>query len=87
MLDGEMTYHYHLPDQFPWIIGCFKGCPEISNNNMLEFARGEEYGCPEATPVATTDDLGATAASTDGSEGLVAGVATLLLTILLNILI
>ena len=43
-----MTYHYHIPDQFPWIIGCFKGCPRVANNQgQLSFADGTDYGCPE----------------------------------------
>lgn len=86
MLNGEMTYHYHLPDGFPWIIGCFKGCPEISNNpQQLSFATREEYGCPEsegagtgATP--TTDDVGA------GTEGLVYGLLTLLMSVAVSML-
>ena len=47
-IDGVMTYHYHIPDQFPWIIGCFKGCPRVANNQgQLSFADGADYGCPE----------------------------------------
>ena len=47
-IDGEAVYHYHLPDEFPWVIGCFKGCPEVSNNRMqFQFANSDEYGCPE----------------------------------------
>ena len=48
-IDGEMTYHYHIPDQFPWTIGCYKGCPEISNNEMeLSFINSDpDYGCSE----------------------------------------
>ena len=48
-IDGEMTYHYHLPDHFPWTIGCYKGCPEISNNEMeLSFVNSDpDYGCSE----------------------------------------
>ncbi len=51
LIDGEMTYHYHLPepDQYPWIIGCFKGCPIASNNpnELGEFDNNPTYGCPE----------------------------------------
>lgn len=46
-IDGVMTYHYHLPDAFPWTIGCFKGCPKVSNNMQLSFANNGEYGCPQ----------------------------------------
>ncbi len=47
-IDGIMTYHYHIPDQFPWIIGCFKGCPRVENNRgQLSFANDNAYGCPE----------------------------------------
>ena len=47
-VDGVMTYHYHIPDGFSWIIGCFKGCPEVSNNQMeLNVANtNPAYGCP-----------------------------------------
>lgn len=31
-ISGVPTYHYHLPDAFPWTIGCFKGCPLGVNN-------------------------------------------------------
>ncbi len=34
-IDGIMTYHYHMPMSYPHIIGCFKGCPEASNNQQL----------------------------------------------------
>ena len=47
-IDGKDVYHYHLPhvDQYPWTIGCFKGCPRVSNNNQLEFIRDDpQYGC------------------------------------------
>ena len=48
-IDGVMTYHYHIPDQFPWTIGCFKGCPKVSNNKMelSTINSSAEYGCPE----------------------------------------
>lgn len=47
-IDGVMTYHYHIPDAFPWIIGCFKGCPKVSNNEQeLAFSETGNYGCPE----------------------------------------
>ena len=45
-IGGIMTYHYHLPDEFPWTIGCYKGCPEVSNNEM-ELSSNPEYGCTE----------------------------------------
>lgn len=55
-IDGEVVYHYHLPDppQYPWIIGCFKGCPEASNNptELNQFNDDPTYGCPEGL---TTD--------------------------------
>ncbi len=43
-IDGVNVYHYHLPDVFPWTIGCFKGCPEVSNNRH-EFNDLSKYGC------------------------------------------
>ena len=48
-LDGESVYHYHFPypSRFPWTIGCFKACPEVSNNPR-EFAGVTEYGCPSS---------------------------------------
>ena len=47
-IDGEMTYHYHVPGAFPWIIGCFKGCPETTGNTMISaVANTATYGCPE----------------------------------------
>ena len=47
-IDGVMTYHYHIPDAFPWIIGCFKGCPRVTNNpRELAFAETGSYGCPQ----------------------------------------
>ncbi|CAI8026265.1 hypothetical protein GBAR_LOCUS15100 [Geodia barretti] len=48
-IDGESTYHYHLPDQFPWTIGCYKGCPEVSNNEneLRSIESNPDYGCPE----------------------------------------
>ena len=47
-VNGTMEYHYHLPDAFPWTIGCFKGCPDVSNNmRQLMFANNGSYGCPQ----------------------------------------
>lgn len=45
-IDGVSVYHYHFPypSQFPWVIGCFKGCPEVSNNQR-EFSTVTQYGC------------------------------------------
>ena len=45
-IDGVEVYHYHFPypSQFPWNIGCFKGCPEASNNQM-QFSTLSQYGC------------------------------------------
>ena len=43
-LDGVKLYHYHLPDKFPWTIGCFTGCPEVSNNRN-EFRDLSKNGC------------------------------------------
>ena len=46
-INGVRVYHYHIPDGFPWTIGCFKGCPEVSNNPG-EFAftvDNDEYEC------------------------------------------
>ena len=48
-IDGTSIYHYHLPhvDKFPWTIGCFKGCPEVSNApRHLRFTTTDsQYGC------------------------------------------
>ena len=48
-IDGVSVYHYHFPypSQFPWVIGCFKGCPEVSNNQR-ELSRVTQYGCTSA---------------------------------------
>ena len=48
-IDGVMVYHYHFPDEFPWTIGCFKGCPEVSNNQreLGSINSNADYGCPE----------------------------------------
>ena len=48
MINGKMQYHYHMPNDFPWMIGCFKGCPIVSNNrNQLRFSTTNvTYGCP-----------------------------------------
>lgn len=63
-LDGVMTYHYHLPDEFPWTIGCFKGCPEASNNEMelSTLVSNPDYGCSEDI------DPGSGTESTDGAK-------------------
>ena len=46
VIRGVDTYHYHMPDGFPWTIGCYKGCPEVSNNpHELRFSEDEKYGC------------------------------------------
>ena len=60
-IDGVMTYHYHLPDRFPWTIGCFKGCPEVSNNEMelSTILSNEEYGCSEEDTETTESGGGA----------------------------
>ena len=46
-INGVNIYHYHMPDKFPWTIGCFKGCPEVSNNpRELGFVKtNSTYGC------------------------------------------
>lgn len=57
MIDGEMMYHYNFPDEFPWIIGCFKGCLLVENNpRELAFANNGDYGCSD-TPFPTTSTL------------------------------
>ena len=43
-INGTVVYHYHLPSGFPWTIGCFTGCPEVSNN-AHEFEDLAKYGC------------------------------------------
>ena len=47
LLDGVMTYHYHLPEAFPWTVGCLTGCPEVSNSpRTFSFVtESDEYGC------------------------------------------
>jgi hypothetical protein len=45
IINGTSVYHYHMPDGFPWTIGCFKGCP-VAANNRREFADLSKYGCP-----------------------------------------
>lgn len=47
LLNGVMTYHYHLPDAFPWTVGCLRGCPEVSNSQMsfVFVTNNAEYGC------------------------------------------
>lgn len=53
MINGTMQYHYHLPMDFPWMIGCFKGCPIVRNNRrQLNFNGNATYGCPQGL---TTD--------------------------------
>ena len=78
LINGEMTYHYHFQDSFPWTIGCFRGCPDITNSRQqLRFTRGEQYGCPapegttpRTTPTNTTDsDMEATSATGDRVVG------------------
>ena len=49
-INGSQVYHYHFPypSEFPWVIGCFKGCPEVSNNER-EFNMVTQYGCNSTT--------------------------------------
>ena len=49
LIDGVLTYHYHIPDGFPWTVGCFKGCPR-STNNPFTFSTST-YGCPTGVAV------------------------------------
>ncbi len=45
-INGTNVYHYHIPDAFPWTIGCYTGCPEVSNNpRELAFVTTGSYGC------------------------------------------
>lgn len=45
-IDGADIYHYHMPDAYPWTIGCYTGCPEVSNNpRELSFVTTGPYGC------------------------------------------
>ena len=47
MINGRMQYHYHMPNDFPWMIGCFKGCPITANNpRQLNYDGDATYGCP-----------------------------------------
>lgn len=92
-IDGVMTYHYHIPDQFPWTIGCFKGCPQVSNNEMeLSTINSiEEYGCPEGLSVDPSPlfesapgsgDTDSTDATTDGAGTSICNIVTLALCVL-----
>ena len=68
-IDGVSVYHYHFPypSQFPWVIGCFKGCPEVSNNQR-EFSTVIQYGCGDDTTVGPTTNGSLTdAPTTNGS--------------------
>ena len=58
-ISGVPTYHYHLPDAFPWTIGCFKGCP-LGVNNPSFNSLSSVYQCPaglstDPSPVYETD--------------------------------
>ena len=63
-ISGVQTYHYHLPDPpaFPWTIGCFKACPEVSNNQVqFSFLETDpSYGCAttSVTPTSATTAAG-----------------------------
>ena len=46
-IDGELVYHYHLPDGFPWTIGCLTGCPVTSDNPRELDITDPKYGCLE----------------------------------------
>ena len=56
-INGSQVYHYHFPhpSQFPWVIGCFKGCPEVSNNER-EFNMVTQYGCDSTPPTNGTNN-------------------------------
>ena len=43
-INGTSIYHYHMPNSYPWSIGCFKGCPYVGNNER-EFGNFTRYGC------------------------------------------
>ena len=43
-IGGVMTYHYHMLTDYPYTIGCYKGCPEVSNNMELAQRVGH-HGC------------------------------------------
>ena len=47
-IDGVITYHYHLPTGFLYVFGCYKGCSEVSNNQLelSKFNSDATYGCP-----------------------------------------
>ena len=50
VINGANTYHYHLPSppKFPWTVGCFKGCPETSNNpREFDAFTNPPYNCPK----------------------------------------
>ena len=84
-INGAMIYHYHLPDQFPWTIGCYKGCPVVSNNQMqLGVAEtNATYGCPTglSTDPNPTIEPGLTTPTIDGTAS--AGLLTTSLTMVI----
>lgn len=51
LINGTIQYHYHLPTDFPWMIGCFKGCPIVNNNPMQLNFTNPTYGCPQGVSV------------------------------------
>lgn len=44
-INGTDVYHYHIPNSYPWSIGCFKGCPLVGNNRREFPALLAKYGC------------------------------------------
>ena len=78
LLNGVEVYHYHLPTGFPWIIGCYRGCPEASNNQreLGSLVSNPIYGCQDnTTATATTGDANATATTGDANATATTGDA------------
>ena len=94
-IDGVITYH-HLPTGFPYVIWCYKECPEVSNNQMelSKFNSDATYCCPiglstDPDPLyevynATTPIPSTTPGSTpDSGKHLIASLSITLLRLLL----
>eukprot|EP00731_Ephydatia_muelleri_P010862 Em0005g1448a len=76
-ISGVPTYHYHLPDAFPWTIGCFKGCPLVANN-MAFNSLDSSYKCPAGL---STDPSPVYEMIGTGSQSGLAATASLILTV------
>ena len=86
-IDGVMTYHYHMPLSYPHIIGCFKGCPETSNNAQEFSNRVSQYGCSDGGLDSDPDPVyevynANTTDSTTPSSGAAVAISAILLTVM-----